>query len=440
MRKARNCVIYQVFLRNFCDEGTFEAATKCLEHIASLGVDYVYLGAMNVADPDPDPRHYSIRNAQSGFNNPKNPYRISDYYHVDPEYGTDEDFKVFVKKAHELGLGVLMDLVYLHCGPSHPLIKEHPEYFIHRADGTIDGGHYNMCLFDYNQPGLRKYMTDNMLYWVNEFGVDGFRCDCGGAVPYFFWEEAVKEVKKVKPDLFMIDEIWPEGHVHCQDHLNGDAFDLVYGFMHTQHLNNLLKTPKMTVRDYENAFKKVSGSLPKHMFSISGLDNHDTVLDAWYERPEALLPAKAIEATCCLSFLGDTVPIIYNGFEIADGRRHSCFANRFCSSHIGVDWMKILTAEGQARMEYVRKMVKLVHEHSAFAADAEIEFETNVPDTVIAFSRRSSDEHGHVVINLSDKNVEYENPEDCKTELWAQNAKRVGNKIQLGAFGYVVEI
>ena len=111
MRSVTGSVIYQIFLRSFCADGTLDAAAECLEHIASLGVDYIYLGAVNVADPDPDPRHFSPRNAQSGFNNPKNPYRISDYYHIDPEYGSEEDFRAFVHKAHSLGMGVLMDMV-----------------------------------------------------------------------------------------------------------------------------------------------------------------------------------------------------------------------------------------------------------------------------------------------------------------------------------------
>lgn len=108
-------IIYQLFLRTFTAEGTIKAATAKLEHVASLGVDVVYIVSCCKADENDNKKYWSPRQIQSQIDNPKNPYRNSDYFKIDEEYGDESDFKQFVHKAHELGLLVMWDLVYLHC-------------------------------------------------------------------------------------------------------------------------------------------------------------------------------------------------------------------------------------------------------------------------------------------------------------------------------------
>ena len=99
----KNAVVYQIMLRTFTREGTFKAATEMLEHVRSIGVDVVYLAPFVEMDRDMDKSGWSPRQIKSGFDSPKNPYRISDYDKIDPEYGDYADFKAFNDKAHELG-------------------------------------------------------------------------------------------------------------------------------------------------------------------------------------------------------------------------------------------------------------------------------------------------------------------------------------------------
>ena len=106
-----NSVVYQLFLRPFTTEGTLKGAEKMLPHLAELGVDIVYLTPVVEADDDGNQDFWSPRQKACGLGNPKNPYRMKDYFQIDPEYGTDEDLEKFVKAAHELGLRVLLDLV-----------------------------------------------------------------------------------------------------------------------------------------------------------------------------------------------------------------------------------------------------------------------------------------------------------------------------------------
>ena len=87
----RNGVTYQLMPRCFSEEGTLKGAEKHLERLADMGVTVVYLIPVNVADTDMDQTKWSPRQHKSGFNDPRNPYRAGDYFHVDPEYGTDQD-------------------------------------------------------------------------------------------------------------------------------------------------------------------------------------------------------------------------------------------------------------------------------------------------------------------------------------------------------------
>ena len=126
MKEKSRKIIYQIALRTFTPDGTLSAATDLLAHVASLGVDIVYVCPFFVAENDENRETWSNRQRASNTNNPKNPYKIADYFHVDEEYGTEEDLKRFVDEAHRLGLGVMFDLVYLHCGRQAVFIEEHP--------------------------------------------------------------------------------------------------------------------------------------------------------------------------------------------------------------------------------------------------------------------------------------------------------------------------
>ena len=123
----KSAVVYQLVLRNFTRDGNFKAATEMLEHVRSAGVDVVYLCPFVEMDCDMDESGWSTRQKKSAYHTPKNPYRISNYDKIDPEYGHDADFKAFNDKAHALGMKVYMDLVYLHCGPNNVMKDMFPD-------------------------------------------------------------------------------------------------------------------------------------------------------------------------------------------------------------------------------------------------------------------------------------------------------------------------
>ena len=199
-------VMYQVQPRAFTPEGTLKAATARLPAVAKLGVDIVYICPVFVSDDCPDPKTWSPRQRKSGTNNPRNPYRMKDYYHVDPEYGTDEDLKQFIAEAHKLGMHVLLDMVYLHCGPNAVFLEEHPEFVKRDKDGKLVLTRWGFPTIDHSNPELREYLWKNMEYWVGQFGADGFRCDVSDGVPLDFWETARERLEKIRPEICMLAE------------------------------------------------------------------------------------------------------------------------------------------------------------------------------------------------------------------------------------------
>ena len=201
-----NNVIYQINMRTFTSEGTIAAATKLLPHLKDIGVDFVYTCPLVCSDEDGDEEGWSKRQRAAGVGNPKNSYRISDYFATDPEYGTDEDLDAFVKEAHRLGLRVMFDLVYMHCGPNAVFIKDHPDFVKRDEEGNIMLTEYHFPIINFESQGLREYLCDNMVYFVERFDIDGYRCDVGDACPLDFWEEVCRRVRAIKPDLIMINE------------------------------------------------------------------------------------------------------------------------------------------------------------------------------------------------------------------------------------------
>ena len=161
---VKSAVMYQLFLRPFTLEGTLEAATRMLPHIASIGVDIVYLCPQMVADDDPRTEFWSDRQNASKMENPFSPYRIKDYFHTDPEYGTDDDLKRFVAIAHRLGMRVMLDLVYYHCGPTAVFIEEHPDFVKRNDDGTVKNGRWHFPELNFDCLELREYLWQNMEY------------------------------------------------------------------------------------------------------------------------------------------------------------------------------------------------------------------------------------------------------------------------------------
>ena len=407
----KRATVYQIVLRNFTRDGNFKAATKMLDHVRSAGVDAVYLSPFVEMDCDMDESGWSPRQVKSGFGSPKNPYRISNYDKIDPEYGHDADFKEFNDKAHALGMKVFMDLVYLHCGPNNVLKDKFPDAFLKNPDGTVKTTNYHFPYINFGSKDVRKYLIDSMLHWMR-LGCDGFRCDVGDKVPIDFWVEAVTACQKVNPELVMLNEGQSVEWLR-------KAFDANYALSWSFNVRGTLVPKSVSNNAYMKGgrplaermqnVRKYEAKIPKDSLMFAFVDNHDTAADDGELRFDRALPVDAGNAAFVLTFLRRGLPLVFNGNEIADDSLISFFApvEHPLRAAKTIDWARALQPDGQRRLALIRQLAKLHHDDPVFY-DGEMDW---VPDGeavgVVAFVRRLGDRKVFVAANLTGKDAAF---------------------------------
>ncbi|MEA3063724.1 MAG: hypothetical protein QOJ27_152, partial [Sphingomonadales bacterium] len=194
---SKNAVLYQLNTRQFTPEGTFRAAEKQLPRLKALGADIVWLMPVQ-------PIGEKNRKGTLG-----SPYSVRDYYAVNPEFGTMDDLKSFVRTAHKLGMHVILDWVANHSAWDNPLVAQHPDWYDRDWKGDFRPTPWwdwsDIIDFDYRRTGIRRYMAEAMLFWVRQADVDGFRADVAAYMPLDFWERVRADLDLEKP-VFMLAE------------------------------------------------------------------------------------------------------------------------------------------------------------------------------------------------------------------------------------------
>ena len=435
----RRAVMYQIQPRAFTPEGTIRAAEAKLAQLAEIGVTCVYMCPVTAADDDPREDMWSPRQVQSGFGNPRNPYRTGDYFHVDPEYGSDADLRSFVRAAHRLGMKVLFDVVYYHCGPSSRLVKEHPEYFSYGADGTMVMAGWRFPKLDFENRGVREYFKANMVYWIADFDVDGFRCDVADGIPLDFWEEARDVCDRVKRDVVLLAEGCRQGNTR-------HAFDANYNWpVCLSWLRPILKG------DFEEGFNKqfatggtdvsafrgvaklraaaeqYAARCPRGTLNMNFTENHDTVNDDYGERMEKHcgFDNQTLGLALCFAMAG--VPLVYNGPEIADTRRHSIFGH---SPETTIDWATMRSTDGKRRRETVCAMAALRRDHPCMTQTGQVWLDNDCPEKVLSLRRGDGPDSVVFVGNFSSDSVsvvvEGVDPGSCTTLLASGKSALIG--------------
>lgn len=393
---VKQSVIYQIQMRPFTPEGTLKAATGRLPKLAELGVDILYLTPIFVSDDDPDQQGWSPHQRASGIGNPRNPYRMKDYYNVDPEYGTNDDLKEFVATAHGLKMRVMLDMVFLHCGPNAIFLKDNPDFVERDEDGEIVCEAWGFPKINHQNPKLREYLLKNMEYWVRDFDVDGFRADVSHRVPMPFWNEARQRLEKLRPDIIML----AEGSGGHQNQL--EAFDIDYHFPWLGALHRVCegRASASEMRSTWETAQKIY--LPGSRF-IHYLESHDTTTKYHDgKRPNKIWGPEVVDTALVLNFTIDGVPFLYNGQEVADTARHSIYS---LPGQMHIDWSNAETPQGKARFGLCQKLCTLRHSERALAHGTVTWLDNSAPDEVISFLRTSDDEEVLTVINMRKKDV-----------------------------------
>lgn len=378
-------VIYQIWPRTFTREGTLKAATAKLPWIAELGATIVYLCPIMLSDDDPRREFWSTRQKASPANNPRNPYRMKDYFRVDPEYGTEADLHEFVTAAHKLNLKVMLDLVYFHAGPTWATTQP-PEFCQRDAAGKPITGEWNFPRLNFKSQKLREHLWNNMIYWVKEFKIDGYRCDVADAVPLDFWEEGRARLDAIRPDLVILSE-----GQRAADQVK--AFDVSYGFSWYSTTENVVARGQ-SASSLRKLWEKQSSERPRGARFIRYTDNHDL------HRPDVVLGERGAAAMAVVNFTLDGVPFLYNGQEIGDATPQDLF------SHWPIRWEATTLPKASGKLAFHRKLVHMRRSERALCEGQVVWLDNDQPDSVLSFLRRSQDGEILSVTNLSNRPVQ----------------------------------
>lgn len=424
--------VYQINPRTFSREGTIKAVTDELPRLKEQGFRIMYLCPVFEEDSSEDRSFWSARQKKSETDNPKNPYRMNNYFKIDSEYGTEDDLREFIEKAHGLGMRVLLDLVYLHIGPNAPILKRHPEFARQDADGNTVCTDWNFPYLDYNSDGLREYLWCNMIYYIGEMDVDGFRCDVGDGVPLDFWVEARRRMKAVKPEAVLINEGFNWNYL-----LTG--FDSMYCVEWHEELYKAFGG-KITAEQLRKSRERLESCFPAGAKTLSDIDNHDTATD-WPARTETVAGHDGMEQIEVINYLLDGIPMVYCGNELADSANHNMFANRF---HMGK--YETTDRRGLEKLDYSIRRQEIMKRLNALKLESDILCygctvwtDNSTPEKVLSFSREYGGKKIVFIGNISNETALVTIGEGLTgTELLSNGVKTLtADSVELKPRGYI---
>ena len=374
-----NTDVYEVNVRQYTEEGTFNAFAKELPRLKEMGVSTLWFMPITPI---------AQKNKKGSLGSP---YACSDYTAINPEFGTLDDFKALVKLAHNMDFKVIIDWVANHTGWDHVWTKTHPEYFEKDDSGNdfkIASGMEDIIELDYNNPALRKAMIDAMLYWVKECDIDGYRCDLAFWVELDFWVEARTELEKTKT-VFWLAECDALDHREYYQ-----AFDSCYTWTWMHKTEEFYK---------QHQDKQLLDSLVYQYGAVGGDDaiplwftaNHDE--NTWngteYEKY-----GDAAKTLAVLSFTRNGIPLIYSGQEMPNLKRLQFFDKD------PIEW------KGKYELHDFYKTLLELHKNNPAlrAGDSAVStytLSTSTPDNVMAYLRKNGEHEVLILLNLSRQSV-----------------------------------
>ena len=376
---SRSAVIYEVNVRQYTPEGTFAALGRHLPRLDSLGVDILWLMPV---------QPIGEMNRKGGLGSY---YSIADYTAINPEHGTAADLRSFIDAAHARGMRVILDWVANHTAFDHPWTTEHRDWYVSRADGSISNARDNegretdwtdVAELDYDRPALRQAMIDEMRWWIDSMGIDGFRADVALGVPSGFWVDATRQLTAARPDLFLLAE--------AESPASHEAFHMTYGW-ELHHLLNEIAQGKKGVGELDAYFARQEEAYPPDAYRMYFTSNHDE--NSWqgteFERmgPNHM-PAFVLSAT-----VEQSMPLLYSGQEASNPKRLRFFEKDT------IDW------SGPSLAPFYRALFELKEREEALwngaAGGPQRKLEVSGGERVYAFTRSRGESTVLVAVNFA---------------------------------------
>lgn len=372
---AREGVVYELNVRTFSREGTFNAVTARMGELQKLGATVLWLMPIH-------PIGEVRKKGSIG-----SPYAVRDYREVNPAYGTRADFRRLVDEAHRHGIKVIIDLVANHTSWDNALLQRRG---FHRRDaqGQVVSPYdwTDVAALDYGNPETRRYMHETLEMWTRDFDLDGFRADVAWLVPTDFWEEARRRLERIEPELFLL----AESH---EPELLGGAFDADYSWPMYHAIKDALlgQQPATAIRA---AWEEERRKYPRGALHLRFSDNHDE------RRAIGFFGERAALAASAFVFTADGIPLLYNGQEVGDVTESMAPA---LFEKLDIFWgVRDRRPEFPAFYGWI---IPLRRQHAALRAGSMHWLRNADEADVLSFVRRSDAEEILVTINLTNRAV-----------------------------------
>lgn len=375
---SKNANIYEVNVRQYTPEGTFEAFGEHLDRLKEMGVDILWF--MPIYPIGEKNRKGSLGSY----------YSIRNYTAINPEHGTMEDFKKLVSMIHERDMYVLLDWVGNHTAWDHHWTETNPEYYVTDEEGDFivpPGTDWtDVTQLDFDNEELRDAMLAEMRFWVEEVNIDGFRCDVAYLVPTDFWNRARAELEEIKPVFMLAESEAPELHEY--------AFEAAYGW-HLHHIKNEIGKGNKDVSNIDWYFyDNNAGNFPVGSYKMYFITNHDE--NSW-NGTEFDRYGDGVEAFAVLTFTVPGMPLIYSGQEAGFDRMLEFFEKD------QIDW-----GDYQYH-DFYKTLISLKNRNEALWngiwGGEMIRINTNDDNKVFAFVREKNEDKVFVVLNISDEKM-----------------------------------
>ncbi|MBM6692912.1 alpha-1,4-glucan--maltose-1-phosphate maltosyltransferase [Bifidobacterium pullorum subsp. saeculare] len=361
-------------------QGDFKTALTGLDRAAEEGFDIVYLPPIfPIGVTNRKGRNNSL---VAGPHDPGSPFGIGSelggHDTVDPLLGTMDDFKAFVAHAHELGLEIALDFA-LQCSPDHPWVKQHPNWFRIKPDGTIAFAenppkkYQDIYPIDFNadMPGIEREVERIMNLWI-EAGVTIFRIDNPHTKPVRFWQDVIAAVTKKHPEvLFLAEAFTRPGMMRALSYVGFTQSHCYFPWRNTKE------------------------ELAEYLLETNGNDGYYQHNTFWPTTPDILtayvrdngIAGHAVRAV--LAAMGSPSWGIYNGYELIENRQRPGFEEQIDNEKYEIkvrDWKE---ADKYGIAELLGSLNEIRRNHPATRSYHNLTVLPTSDPSILAFARHT---------------------------------------------------
>ena len=361
-------------------QGTLKTSVSGLERAKAEGFDIVYLPPIfPIGKTNRKGRNNAL---EAGPDDPGSPFGIGSelggHDTVDPLLGNMDDFKALVAKAHELGLEIALDFA-LQCSPDHPWVKQHPDWFRHKPDGSIAFAenppkkYQDIYPIDFNadMPGIEKEVERVLELWINA-GVTIFRIDNPHTKPVRFWQDVIAAVTKKHPEiLFLAEAFTRPGMMRALSYVGFTQSHCYFPWRNTKE------------------------ELGKYLETTNGDDGYYQHNTFWPTTPDILtayvrdngIAGHAVRAV--LAAMGSPSWGIYNGFELIENKQRPGFEEQIDNEKYEVKVRDWSAADKYGIAELLTNLNRVRREHpKVFSYHNLTVLESSDPN-ILAFARHT---------------------------------------------------